>query len=388
MDAKVGKGIKRDRDGYRVYVRVVVGPGRTELRTKRFGIDTKKSEMLAWREAQRVEARKAGPRPEVGTLAADVERYLGQVRAMPTYEWRARDLGEWVALWGKVRRDKITTEMIRAQLQTWRVEGPVITFIPRTGERRVRRDPATGKPVGCSVSVCNHRRTALLHLWNTLDGEGAPNPVRNVKPFDPPTPLPRGRELAPLEQAIALLRSPKQRARAKVLLWTGARGNCELAAMTPDHLKLDEGMCFVPTGKGATTMRAVPLNADGVAAWREFVAVDAWGPYNKDSLLKSIKLAAKKIGIGAAVRTYDFRHSIATAYLNEGADLADVQKLLGHSTGRMTRRYAPYTPEKLRLVGARLGGGQRAITAGDAAKLPIEVAHDPQVIDTTAVKVR
>jgi len=138
-----------------------------------------------------------------------------------------------------------------------------------------------------------------------------------------------------------------------VLLWTGIRGNSELANMGAEHVDLERAVCYVPSGKGGKRLRTVPLNAAGVAAWRDFIAVKAWGEYDKNALRKSIAKACAKVGL-TGVRTYDLRHSIATAYLRAGADLADVQDLLGHTTPRMTRRYAPFHAAKLRAAGEKL----------------------------------
>jgi integrase len=46
-------------------------------------------------------------------------------------------------------------------------------------------------------------------------------------------------------------------------------------------------------------------------------------------------------------RPYDLRHRFATRVRQLGADLADVQELLGHKDIRTTRRYAPVVHAKL-----------------------------------------
>jgi integrase len=47
------------------------------------------------------------------------------------------------------------------------------------------------------------------------------------------------------------------------------------------------------------------------------------------------------------VRVHDLRHSFASALVNRGATLFDVQKLLGHSSPKMTERYSHLTPGRL-----------------------------------------
>jgi integrase len=342
-------GIQKDRNGFRAFVRVPVRNDpqrRSKLISKRFPPTAGLREMKAWREEQRVRSRaRSTPAPTAGTFAADVDRYLRQVAAMPTFTWRRRDLYAWREYYGDLPRAAMTTEIIRAQLQTWRTVGPVHRYNPRT--KQLRR---LARPL--SAAACNHRRTALLHLWTVLDGKDAPNPVRAVPPFQEPPPAPRARDLDFLEAAIARLRNPQQRARARVLLWTGIRGVSELGKMRPEHVDLKASECHVPTGKGGKRFRFVPLNQQGRDAWATFIEAGAWGTYDKDALRKSIARACRRElearGLPPAhVRTYDLRHSIATAYLRAGADIADVQDLLGHTTARMTRRYAPQQRAKL-----------------------------------------
>lgn len=352
---KLATGIYRTPSGYIAFVRVAQGKGGCKV--KRFHATAKLSTMKAWREDQRVDARrKAGPKPDRGTLAQDIERYLLQIAAMPTIAWRRRDLYAWREIFGDMDRQTITAAMIRAQLHEWRTIGPRIVFNPRTKTYRAKAEPL-------SASACNHRRTALLHLWTVLDGKDAPNPVKAVQPFPEPAPEPRARDLEFLLAAIARMKNERQRTRAAVLLWTGMRGNSELGKMKPEHVDLDRGICQVPTGKGGRRFRTVPLNAAGVAAWRAFARLRLWGPYDKNLIRRSFARAcaaeAKARGISLPrVRLYDVRHSIASAYLREGADLADVQELLGHTTTRMTRRYAPFHADKLRAVGLRLESHQ------------------------------
>jgi integrase len=339
-------GVTQTERGFRVFVRVRLGTGVYDLRSKTFPPTAPLTVMKAWREAQRVKARAEAPLAAPrGTFADDVDRYLRLVAAMPTLAWRTRDLAAWKAVFGSRRRSAITVNDIRAQLQEWRARGPVVRYVPRTKEWRELAQPL-------SASACNHRRTALLHLWTTLDGKAAPNPVRDVAPFHEPPPVPRARDLATVAAALATLKSPKQRARALVLLWTGIRGNSELSKMTKAHVDLERGLCHVPTAKGGTA-RIVPLNEAGVQAWKDFIKANAWGEYDKDALRLSIRRACARAGI-ADVRAYDLRHTIATSYLGAGADLADVQQMLGHTTPRMTRRYAPFDAGKLHAAGKLL----------------------------------
>jgi len=54
------------------------------------------------------------------------------------------------------------------------------------------------------------------------------------------------------------------------------------------------------------------------------------------TIRKSFNNACDRAGITVPVRMYDLRHLFATTMLSNGADLAAVSKLMGHSTVKMT----------------------------------------------------
>ena len=63
------------------------------------------------------------------------------------------------------------------------------------------------------------------------------------------------------------------------------------------------------------------------------------------SCLKAISLRA---GLSLPITTHTARHTFATLItLEQGVPIETVSKMLGHSTVRMTERYAKVTPQKL-----------------------------------------
>lgn len=333
--------------GYRAFVRIAPGPG--GLKSKRYPRTATLTEMKAWRESVRVSAREQ-PKPVPsarGTLGADIDHYLKLVATMPTIKDRTRDLTAWKAVLGMRPRPKLTRDDYRLVLQEWKLTG------------------RQGKPL--AASTVNHRRTAMMHLYTTLDGKGAPNPWREIKPFVEPPAEPRDLGIETARAILAALKVSKTRARINVLAWTGLRGNSELGKMKPEYVDLAHAECWAPTGKQGQP-RLIVLNADGVEAWREFAYLNAWGTYSKDSLRRSFHRAVAIVNVergkrGLAplrqVRVYDLRHTIATALRRAGADLADIQAHLGHTSPRMTQRYAPFQSDKLRKAIGSLGASYR-----------------------------
>ncbi|MDA0974311.1 MAG: tyrosine-type recombinase/integrase, partial [Bacteroidetes bacterium] len=60
------------------------------------------------------------------------------------------------------------------------------------------------------------------------------------------------------------------------------------------------------------------------------------GPDSAESVLKMVKRVAKKAGIPQTVTPHTLRHSFATHLLEQGADLRQIQILLGHNSTKTT----------------------------------------------------
>ena len=187
---RIATGIRRLRTRYQAYVRV---NGR--LHTKSFARATPLKKMQAWRTRTRLEYEpRAGAE---GTLAGNVEEYLTRVRAMRTFEERRYHLELWVgALGGHRPRLTISPGEIDRVMQRWLREG-------------------------LSPNSVKNRRTALLHLWNTLDGRDAQNPVRASQRPSDDTIEARAIPYADIVKIFEHMRPSKTRARLKVIAWTG-----------------------------------------------------------------------------------------------------------------------------------------------------------------------
>jgi len=84
-------------------------------------------------------------------------------------------------------------------------------------------------------------------------------------------------------------------------------------------------------------------------------AVSSGVALGRDNVLRDVKLLCKRLGFTAPARTlHAFRHTFAVNYLRRGGSVFHLQKVLGHSSLEMTRRYANLVTTDLQAVHERL----------------------------------
>ncbi|WP_459933968.1 tyrosine-type recombinase/integrase [Fundidesulfovibrio butyratiphilus] len=118
-------------------------------------------------------------------------------------------------------------------------------------------------------------------------------------------------------------------------------GRSELLSLRWDHVDFTKSMVRIYATK-TKTFRSVPVTAAFLDRLREMKA-QSQSSYLIEyrgkpvtSIRKSFHTACDLAGIKVPVRMYDLRHLFATTMLSNGADLAAVSKLMGHSTVKMT----------------------------------------------------
>ncbi|NOZ02567.1 MAG: tyrosine recombinase XerC [Deltaproteobacteria bacterium] len=149
------------------------------------------------------------------------------------------------------------------------------------------------------------------------------------------------------------------------LLYAGGLRVSELVGLNVNSLRLDSGEARV-LGKGGKE-RVVPIGSSAVAAIHDYLGV-------RDGLLRpgketkalfishvGTRLSARSVarmidqitlraGLDRNVHPHSIRHTFATHMLEGGADLRDIQELLGHARLSTTQKYTHVTLARLQEV--------------------------------------
>lgn len=302
------KGITITANGYRASIRI-----NGVLYQKRFPTNTDLLVVKQWRLRQEMRHRRG--RANSGRFIDDALRYLESVTAMPTFAQRSQHIHEWITVFDTQQRDTITAAQITAQLHTWRAGGQ-------------------------SAGSVNKRRSALMHLFTTLDGKAEPNPVKDTPKFQEPAPAPKALPYSWITRIFTAMPESKSKARLMVIAYTGIP-HAQIATITADHVNLRARTVAVEgRRKGAGTgARIVPLTDDGVKAFRLMKKLKAWGPFSRATLRIVFRRACKRALKNEDFTPYDLRHSFGTEMYRASGDMRATQILMGHSTPQLTHRY-------------------------------------------------
>lgn len=350
---RLEQGIYQDASGLAAVVKV----GALQ-REKRYPADTDRDVLRRWRAKTRTELladqdlqikQRADPRG----FARSVAVYLRKRKGRPGAKSDRSHLKAWITRLGSKRRHLVTQADVEAAIAWWR-------------------------GAHLSEATIRHRVRVLRELYQSLDGKSIAHPARDVS-------LPRIVRPAPIPVASSIIRKVADslkaglrheegygddpilsRARFLVYATTGQRP-AQIGRALPGDVDLDRRVWFVRPAKGGDPI-PLPLNDDMVAAWTVFIKANAWGRFSTPALAKLLR----RHGWPAHIRPYMLRHTFAIDLLLSGADLGDVQGLLGHQSIQTTRQfYAPILIARLtQTVQKRRLGLEVPATPVPAAKKP------------------
>jgi integrase/recombinase XerD len=161
----------------------------------------------------------------------------------------------------------------------------------------------------------------------------------------------------------------RDRALLELLYATGCRAS-EVSHLQMQDVHLDEGYCRC-RGKG-NKERMVPLGRRAIGAVRDYltherpsmVAQRSPAPkwllvsrrgfrLRRERIWELFKRYAARAGLAAEMSPHTLRHSFATHLLAGGADLRQVQEMLGHASIATTQIYTHVDPARLKAVHKR-----------------------------------
>ena len=160
----------------------------------------------------------------------------------------------------------------------------------------------------------------------------------------------------------AAARIPRDRLIIRIFRYFGLRIS-EVSKLDIEHVDFAAGTLLVACGKGDKD-RYIPIPdaiTDDLAAWvgTRYAGLMFPSPRTGRGLdVRTIRImvdrTAQRAGITRHVHPHMLRHSYASTLLNRGANLKDVQDLLGHASLATTEVYLHVAVDRLRSAVNRL----------------------------------
>jgi integrase len=240
------------------------------------------------------------------------------------------------------------------------------------------KGPGTiNKEVGIFSAACNYARDELD--WDI------PNPAARKKITEPEGIV----RWISVGDANRLIKAAGENCWARHLpdviqlaLNTGCRIG-QLLGLRWESVDLKQNLIFVRHAKGRTKkirIQSVPLNEsarEAILSRARFRAENC--PDNpwvfcraSGKPIKSVKRSFKTACKNAEIENYrihDQRHTLASWMIMKGIALAEVRDMLGHSTIKMTERYAHLHPENIRAAAEKIKGVSRSSHAAGGREI-------------------
>ena len=340
----------------------------------------------------RNEGHPLGPRPPPNSLRSHAWDYLEALRVLQrtpaAVKGQAKALTafmSWCEERGLLRSEDVTRPILeRYQRHLFYARKP------------------NGQPLAASTQYGALVVVRQLFRWLSRQAVLLANPASELQLPKLPQRLPQA-VLSP-EEVESVLAVPevstpaglRDRAMLEVLYSTGLR-RMELVALRLFDVDA-RGTVWVRQGKGRKD-RVVPIGERALAWVRRFVddarpklaaahddgflfLGDAGEVLHVDYLTQLVRRYLEAAGIEKPGACHLFRHSMATAMLEGGADVRFVQEMLGHASLETTQLYTRVTIDKLKAVHAATHPAARALRSG----APLEAASAESVLEQLAAE--
>ena len=210
------------------------------------------------------------------------------------------------------------------------------------------------------MSTIGRKLSVLKSFFGWLASEDIipRDPSKKLNPPKEEKRMPKALKIEELEMLREACRTIRQRAFIEVLYASGTRLS-ELHQLNKQDIN-QQSMSSSVIGKG-NKEREVFLSFKAMFHLNKYIKsrkdldpalfVTERKPYrrlSKRGIQREISQIAKLAGLENRVSPHVLRHTFATLTLNNGAELAAVQELLGHSSPDTTLRYARITEERKR----------------------------------------
>ncbi len=159
------------------------------------------------------------------------------------------------------------------------------------------------------------------------------------------------------EELVDSINPPVIRTVIQTMFYTGGRIS-EIIHLTLDDVDLENKVLHIIDGKGGKD-RDVPIN-DKLhriliyyleqirdAHSNRFFALTRTGKVSAGYVNRCIHDAVERLGWSKKISSHALRHSFSSNLLEKGASVVSIQKLLGHSSLRVTSRYLHQNTDKL-----------------------------------------
>lgn len=249
----------------------------------------------------------------------------------------ATDLAEWFGFC-----ERLGVSPLAARIDHADAYGRLLTEVPRRRGRVLA--PATVQRK-LSAASSFYRYLVAVRVLNDSPFMGVARPA--VSPDSPTV----GLDLAEMRRlrTAAAADGPRSEALITLLLNNGLRIS-EALACDVDHLGWDRGHRILRLSRKGAKISRAPLAPSTAHAIDAYVDGREAGPIfitstgkrmDRHAAFRLIQRLAREAGVLAAddISPHSVRHSFATAALDAGAELRDVQDAMGHADPRTTRRY-------------------------------------------------